>query len=86
MIGLRLGQQRLLEYVRLTVLADLIRRDQIEKWQLPPQVLQWLQQNWGPQSGSEKTQDDVRAVLAELANPAFSFRTAAGIAARTHLD
>ena len=36
--------------------------------------------------GKERTLDDVRAVLAELASPAFSYRTAAGIAAKTHLD
>ena len=33
-----------------------------------------------------KSLDDVRLVLAELANPAFTFRTAEGIAKRTHLD
>ncbi|MBV8592126.1 MAG: hypothetical protein JO212_19070, partial [Acetobacteraceae bacterium] len=70
-IGLSLGQGRVLEYIRLAILSDLVRRDQIEGWDLPA-ILQ--------QSG-----DDVRAVLAELANPAYSFRTPAGIARATHL-
>jgi hypothetical protein len=56
MIGLRLGQQRLLDYIRLTILADLIRRDQIAGWELPPQILQWVQQNGPPQNGNAKTQ------------------------------
>jgi hypothetical protein len=70
-IGLFFGQNRLLEYVRLAILSDLVRRDQIDGWQLPPGVPQ---------------HDDVRLVLAELAGPAFNLRTAAGIAAKTHLD
>ena len=71
-IGLRLGQGRVLEYVKLAILSDLVRRDQIEGWELPPIP--------------GKSLDDVRLVLAELANPAFSFRTAEGIAKRTHLE
>ena len=71
-IGLWLGQDRVLEYVRLAILSDLVRRDQIEGWELPPMP--------------GKSLDDVRLVLAELANPAFTFRTAEGIAKRTHLD
>jgi Patatin-like phospholipase len=70
-IGLSLGQGRVLEYVRLAILSDLVRRDQIEGWELPAIA---------GQSG-----DDVRLVLAELANPAYSFRTPAGIARATHL-
>jgi Patatin-like phospholipase len=71
-IGLWLGQDRVLEYVRLAILSDLVRRDQIEGWELPPMP--------------GKSLDDVRLVLAELANPAFTFRTVDGIAKRTHLD
>jgi hypothetical protein len=70
-IGLSLGQGRVLEYVRLAILSDLVRRDQIEGWGLPPI--------------SDQSSDDVRLVLAELANPAYSFRTPAGIARATHL-
>jgi hypothetical protein len=71
-IGLWLGQDRVLEYARLAILSDLVRRDQIEGWELPPMPAESL--------------DDVRLVLAELANPAFTFRTAEGIAKRTHLE
>jgi hypothetical protein len=69
--GLWFGQQRVLDFIRLTILTDLVRRDQITGWQLP-EIL-------------EKSGDDVRLVLAELVNPAFSFRTPDGIAASTHL-
>jgi hypothetical protein len=71
-VGLWLGQDRVLEYVRLAILSDLVRRDQIEGWELPPMPGESL--------------DDVRLVLAELANPAFTFRTVEGITKRTHLD
>jgi hypothetical protein len=69
--GLWFGQDRVLEYVRLTILADLVRRDQIEGWDLPDLA--------------GKSADDARAVLAELANPAYTFRTPDGIARTTHL-
>ena len=70
-IGLYLGKSRVLEYVRLAILTDLVRRDQIAGWQLPTSL--------------DQRGDDVRAVLAELASPSFSFRTQDGIAASTHL-
>jgi hypothetical protein len=70
-IGLSLGQSRVLEYVRLAILSDLVRRDQIEGWELP--------------ALSRQSADDVRLVLAELANPAYSFRTQDGIVRTTHL-
>ena len=70
-IGLSLGQGRVLEYVRLAILSDLVRRDQVEGWELP--------------AISRQTADDARLVLAELANPAYSFRTQDGIARTTHL-
>ena len=69
--GLRLGRSRVLGYIRLAILSDLVRRDQIEGWQLPEALA--------------RRGDDVRAVLAELAIPSFSFRTPEGIAASTHL-
>jgi len=67
-----LGQTRILDYIRLAVLADLVRRDQIEDWELPASL--------------KKSADNVRLVLAELVNPAFSFRTPDGIAKATHLE
>jgi len=48
-----------------------VRRDQIEGWELP--------------AISRQSADDVRLVLAELANPAYSLRTQAGISRTTHL-
>jgi len=71
-LGLLLGQRRVREFVRLAILSDLVRRDQIEGWELPPHL-------------AGNNADDVRAVLAELASPSFTFRTADGIAAKTHL-
>ena len=86
-IGLLLGRGRVLDYIRLAVLSDLVRRDQIDGWELPTQMLQWLDEDWREHQGNQhKTADDVRQVLAELASPAFSFRTVGGIAAKTHLD
>jgi hypothetical protein len=70
-IGLSLGQRRVLKYVRLAILSDLVRRDQIEGWELP--------------TIPGQSADDVRLVLAELANPAYSFRTPVGIVRATHL-
>jgi hypothetical protein len=86
-VGLLLGRSRVIEYVRLAILSDLVRRDQIAGWELTPEILQWLQSNWGANNGKQrKTADDVRQVLSELTSPAFSFRTVAGIAEKTHLD
>jgi hypothetical protein len=69
--GLWFGQNRILDYVRYAILSDLVRRDQIAGWDLP--------------LGLPASDDDVRLVLAELANPAFSFRTPEGISRTTHL-
>ncbi len=86
-IGLRLGRRRLLDYIRLVILSDLVRRDQIAGWELSPEMLQWLKETWGKGKYEQrKTAEDIRQVLAELASPAFSFRTATGIAAKIHLD
>jgi hypothetical protein len=70
-IGLSLGEGRILEYIRLAILSDLVRRDQIEGWELT--------------SLSGQSADDVRLVLAELADPAYSLRTQDGITKTTHL-
>ncbi len=70
-IGLYLGKSRVLNAVRLAILSDLVRRDQIAGWQLPPPL--------------DQRDDDVRAVLAELATPSFLYRTPDGIATSTHL-
>jgi hypothetical protein len=86
-VGLLLGRNRVLDYIRLAILSDLVRRDQIVGWELPAEMLQRLQKARGGKDGKQRDpSDDVRQVLAELASPAFSFRTVAGIAAKTHLD
>jgi Patatin-like phospholipase len=56
---------RALKFVRLTILADLVRRDQIQGWELPP--------------GITLDADDVRLVLGELINPSYDERNVAGI-------
>ena len=73
LIGLTWSGDRLRQYISRSILSDLVRRDQIEGWDLPA-----LPDGLNP--------DDARAVLAELINPAFDLRTAASIAERTHLE
>jgi hypothetical protein len=85
-VGLRLGRNRVLDYIRLAILSDLVRRDQIAGWELPPETLQSLDAAGANNGKQHHTADDLRQVLAELASPAFAFRTVAGIAAKTHLD
>jgi hypothetical protein len=84
--GLQLGEGRLLDYIRLAILSDLIRRDQIAGWELPREALDWVRQYPANPDGKPMTADDVRAVLAELASPAFDFRTVDGLAKKTRLD
>ena len=62
---LSLFRDKALNFVRLTILSDLVRRDQIAGWDLP------MDTGLGP--------DDVRVVLGELLNPQFDLRTSAGI-------
>ena len=70
-VGLFFVKNRVSDYIRFAILSDLVRRDQIQGWELPDRF----------SGGAE----DVRAILAALANPAFTFRTPGGIAADTHL-
>ena len=58
-------RSRALDYTRLLILADLVRRDQIAEWDLP--------------AGLGLAPDDVRLVLAELLNPSYDQRNVAGI-------
>jgi hypothetical protein len=71
--ALWIGKDKILDYVRYAVLSDLIRRDQLAGWDLPP-----LPAGVGP--------DEARKVIAELANPSFDFRTEKGVAETTSLD
>ena len=70
-VGLFFGKRRLLDAVQLTILSDLVRRDQVEGWGLP--------------EGFAFDLGDARAILAELVSPSFDYRTIAGIAKSTHL-
>jgi hypothetical protein len=54
------------------MLADLVRRDLIEGWELPP--------------NSGLNGDDIRLVLAELINPSYDLRNVAGLAKAAGLD
>jgi hypothetical protein len=72
-----LGKGRILKYLRGTILADLVRRNQIKDWELPPEWNAGADAQWP---------DHIRMVIAELVNPAFDLRTEAGIARATHLD
>jgi hypothetical protein len=59
-------RDRALKFVKLTLLADLVRRDQIQGWDLS-------------MIDTGLDADDVRLVLGELLNPRYDQRNAAGI-------
>ena len=71
-------RSRTIEYVRLTVLADLVRRGQIEGWDSTGSFQLFLAQDG-------RSPVDIKSIVAELLNPAYDLRTAAGIAKHTHL-
>ena len=78
-VALKLGwrnflRERTISFVQQTMLADLVRRGQIEGWD-PPASLD--------EAGHPA--EDVNAVIAELINPAFDFRTPRGIAKAARL-
>lgn len=68
--GVGLIRKRVLAFVRLTILADLVLRDQIEGWELPDIAV---------------PDEAVRAIVATLIDPAYDQRSAAGIAEATHV-
>ena len=74
---------RTLAVVRRSMLADLVRRGQIEGWDIPRPVLAAVRPQWDalfPAAEGRQCLDDARAVLAELVDPAFDLRTPQGIA------
>jgi hypothetical protein len=71
-------RSRVLDFIRLTILADLVWRDQIEGWELPDR--------WRQPPSIPFNEVEVRTVLATLLDPSFDLRNAAGIAAAAHLD
>lgn len=68
--GIGLIRKRVLAFVRLTILADLVLRDQIEGWDLSDTTV--------PEEAS-------RAITAALIDPTYDQRTSAGIARATHV-
>jgi hypothetical protein len=69
--GIGLIRGKVLNFVKAYIQADLVRRDMIEGWDLPP----------SPVDG-----DDVRLVLAELINPSFDLRNISGLCKAVGLD
>ena len=70
--GIGLIRDKALNFVKASMLADLVRRDLIEGWELPPN------------SGLDG--DEIRLVLAELINPSYDLRNVAGLAKAAGLD
>jgi hypothetical protein len=60
------------------MLADLVRRGQLECWNIPVEIAKLAEAQ-----GHEA--EDVQAIIAELLDPAFDFRTPRAIAKATHL-
>jgi hypothetical protein len=71
-------KKSVLDYLKFNILADLVRRNQMQGWDLP---VTWNQPPSIPLDG-----DTVRSVLAALIDPSFDLRNASGIAAATGLD
>ncbi len=74
-IASALTRSTLLETIKFTVLADLVRRDQIEGWQMPPAL-----------AGLGLTEFDVRNVIASLLDPSFERHSCSGLARTTGLQ
>jgi patatin-like phospholipase len=71
-------RKSILEFIKLTMLADLVRRNQMQGWDLPA--------TWKQAPSVNLDGDKVRAVLAALLDPSYDLRNAGGIAAATRLD
>jgi hypothetical protein len=71
----RFLRDRIISFVQQTMLADLVRRGQMEGWDAPASL-----------EAAGLSQDDVRVIVGELINPAFDFRTRQGICKTTHLQ
>jgi hypothetical protein len=81
--GLWWAQDKAVDFIKNAILSDLVRRDQIEGWDLPD-IRRWNLPQL-PSATYGQLEDNVRVVIAELVNPAFTFRTAEGIAEKAHL-
>jgi hypothetical protein len=70
----RFLRDRVISFVQQTMLADLVRRGQMEGWDAPASF-----------EAAGFSQEDVRAIVGELINPAFDFRTPQSLCKATHL-
>lgn len=77
-LGLRAQQGRILRFVALIILADLVRRDQIEGWDLPMDVRDTA-------SKFGLLPEDVRQILATMVEPARDACNVDQIATASHL-
>jgi hypothetical protein len=68
----------ILEFIKYTMLADLVRRNQMQGWDLPA--------TWKQSPSVNLDADKVRSVIAALLDPAYDLRNASGIAAASGLD
>lgn len=76
-----LSRRRILNFIELTILADLVRRNQITGWDLPPSLDRFIdQRRVGRQT------DDVRMILASLVGPARTAATVRDLVTMTHLE
>ena len=66
-------RNRVLDFVRAYILADLVRRDQIEGWE--PRVIE-----------PPLDKGDAQLVFGELINPSYDLRNVSGLASATGLD
>lgn len=69
--GIGLIRDNVLKFAQSTILADLVRRDQIEGWELP--------------QADGLSDCEIRLVLAELIDPAYDLRNVSGLAKSTNL-
>jgi len=76
--SLRVGRDSLLSFVRGTVLAELVRHDQLDGWTPPQELL-----DWAVERGQKS--HHLSAIFAELASTTFDRRSAKGIAKAVHL-
>ena len=83
--ALKIQRGRILEFARMAILADLVRRNQIEEWVLPDGLIQLAERQPEPDGGTLYGSDNMRAIVAEFVTPTFDYRTVPSIAAATHL-
>ncbi|GJE59773.1 hypothetical protein [Methylobacterium trifolii] len=77
-LGLRIQRDQIVRFLALTILADLVRRDQIIGWTIPPNIVRAAEAAGGHA-------DDLRTILAILVGPAREVSEPGQIAAEAHL-